>query len=112
MATATLMTGTIDTGPNSEKLHLAHRHKFCPEDFGLDHGALPNNGRMRLRFEIFGIRGSESWLIINTVSWEDGSGESWNLEGIIVEAEGCDVNWPFKAYYNSRLRKGQISFCK
>lgn len=112
MATPMLMMGTIDAGPNSEKIHLAHQNKFCPADFGLDQKSLPNNGRIRLRFEIFGIHGSEVWLIINGLEWEDGSGESWNLKGFIVKAEGHDVSWAYTATYNSRTRRGTISFYK
>lgn len=102
-----IRTGSIDTGPNADLLRLAHGYKFKKEDFGLTEN-LPNNGRMRVRFEIFGLAGSEAWLVIDSLSWEDGSGESWNIAGLIVKTEGKNVNWPFKAYYNSRTRKGHV----
>ncbi|MFM2357784.1 MAG: hypothetical protein RJA61_521 [Candidatus Parcubacteria bacterium] len=106
----TTRTGSIDTGPNLDRLRLAHSFKFTPEDFGLEIKSLPHNGRIRLRFEIYGIRGSEAWLIVDSMGWEDGSGDSWNIEGVIVKAEGKEVNWPFKAYYNTKSRKGHIEF--
>lgn len=68
-------------------------------------------GRMSVTMEIANIK-------INTISHEDGSGNSFNLEGhclldskrVAGETKKGLVSLKFRAYYNAQTRKGTISF--
>ena len=45
-------------------------------------------------------------VTVNTLEYEDGSGNSWNLKGFLP---GSSTGQAFKAYYNSDTRRGSLS---
>lgn len=62
--------------------------------------------RRTVEFQLEGARGPIT-VAITMVQQEDGSGESWNVEGWITSYRR---NFAIKAYYSSNSRKGYLTF--
>jgi hypothetical protein len=81
----------IVNGPGKWDLMLALFHG-CSSDPNLVLVTLESGELLQLR--------------INEVSREDGSGESWNLEGFTARGMGTEDH--FSAYFNTRDRRGVL----
>ena len=47
-------------------------------------------------------------LVINSLQWEDGSGENWNYEGFVKSSERPDGLRYARGYYSTQRRFGYI----
>ncbi|MDP3996819.1 MAG: hypothetical protein Q8P86_03970 [bacterium] len=68
----------------------------------------PNPGRQSVNFTIQDPGGSRKQVevVINSISWEDGSGDSWCFEGYCV---GRPLTAKVKGWFRTSDRKGWIS---
>lgn len=78
-----------------------------PSKFDLMVSLFEGNPKVRktVSFKLEGLR-REIQVAITGVQQEDGSGESWNIEGWVMGEFRANV----KAYYSSRSRSGHFRF--
>jgi hypothetical protein len=48
-------------------------------------------------------------IVVDSLEWEDGSGESFNLKGRLKAVDSTKSKIPFSGYYRTDIRKGLIT---
>ncbi len=107
----------IVSGPNKDALfdsckYFCNRNAAIPIEFGVAIGYTMPKGHPGCAYIPMHIKEIQ----ICGITHENGSGESFNLQGYCLAdlgSIGDKVNYTsyeFKAYYNSKTRKGTISF--
>jgi len=93
----------IVNGPNKMQLivSLMRPRKGAFDDTDIDRSTAVRFTTFDHVSDIPGFR-----ACINSMGREDGSGNSWNIEGYTI---GGSTSSKFKGYYNSRKREGVIT---
>ena len=107
-----VILGIID-GPSRDTIFDAMKYSYetrIPLDFKIVRGdSVSEDGRSGSK-DMLGTRDIE----IHTIQHEDGTGFKFNLEGYVdikIESQGY-IPRRFKAFYNAKSRKGNITLKK
>ena len=103
----------IVDGPGKDKLFDACKYAYSGDSkvtvkFVVSLGTTMPKGHPGSAYILMPVTGFR----INGIQHENGSGEGFNLQGLCKAAQdsGTFKLCKFKAYYNSKSRKGRISF--
>lgn len=71
-----------------------------------------SNGKTRREVEFTFSGGQKAKVVIDTISWEDGSGESWLFEGCMTALNQIKVpsHQEVYGYFSTRHRTGWMKF--
>ena len=87
--------------------------KFDLQQAFFDAGTPKKHDRRAITLEIDDKYYETTEVIVNLIAWEDGSGDSWILEGFVTIIKGnltVRGKNKFTCYYSTHNRRGRIEF--